>query len=76
MASNTMIWIIVAIAVVVGVVAVLAFVARNRRRHLQAEHIREEVGRETQRLEKREAYAEETAAKARAETPTIQRHRL
>jgi FtsZ-interacting cell division protein ZipA len=61
-----MIWIIVAIVVLVGVVAGLAFVARNRRRHSQAERIREEVGRESQRLEKREAFAEETAAKARA----------
>ena len=66
MATNTMIWIIVAIIVAIGVVAVLAFLARNRRRHAQAEHIREEVGRETQRVEKREAFADETQAKARA----------
>jgi FtsZ-interacting cell division protein ZipA len=64
--SNTMIWIIVAIIVAIGVVALLAFLARNRRRHSQAERIREEVGRETQRLEKREAFADETEAKARA----------
>ena len=44
----------------------LAFLARNRRRHAQAEQIREEVGRETQRVEKREAFADETQAKARA----------
>jgi hypothetical protein len=61
-----MIWIIVAIIVAIGVVAALAFLARNRRRHAQAEHIREEVGRDTQRLEKREAFADETQAKARA----------
>ena len=66
MASNTMIWIIVAIIVAIGLVAVLAFLARNRRRHAQAEHIREEVGRETKRVEKREAFADETQAKARA----------
>jgi predicted Holliday junction resolvase-like endonuclease len=65
-ASNTMIWIIVAIVVAIGVVAVLAFMARNRRRHAQAEHIREDVGREAQRVEKREAFADETEAKARA----------
>ena len=64
--DTTMIWIIVAIVVVIGIVAVLAFMARNRRRHAQAEHIREEVGRDTQRVEKREAFAEETQAKARA----------
>ena len=66
MATNNMIWIIVAIIVVIGVVAVLAFVARNKRRHAQAEQIREEVGRDTQRVEKREAFADETQAKARA----------
>ena len=66
MASNTMIWIIVAVVVAIGVVAVLAILARNKRRHTQAERIREEVGRDTQRLEKREAFAEETEAKARA----------
>ncbi|MDT7794572.1 MAG: hypothetical protein QOD59_4013, partial [Mycobacterium sp.] len=66
MATNTMIWIIVAVVVTVGVVAVLAVLARNRRRHAQAEHIREEVGRETLRVEKREAFADETQAKARA----------
>jgi FtsZ-interacting cell division protein ZipA len=65
-ASNTMIWIIVAIIVAIGLVAVLAFLARNRRRHAQAEHIREEVGRDTKRVEKREAFADETQAKARA----------
>jgi FtsZ-interacting cell division protein ZipA len=65
-ATNNMIWIIVAIIVVIGVVAVLAFVARNKRRHAQAEQIREEVGRDTQRVEKREAFADETQAKARA----------
>ena len=66
MATNTMIWIIVAIVVAIGIVAVLAFLARNRRRHVQAEHIREEVGQESQRVEKRQAFADETQAKARA----------
>lgn len=66
MDNNTMIWIIVAIVVAIGIVAVLAFMARNRRRHAQAERIREEVGQESQRVEKREAFAEETQAKARA----------
>jgi FtsZ-interacting cell division protein ZipA len=65
-ATNTIIWIVVAIVVAIGLVAVLAFLARNRRRHAQAEHIREEIGRETQRVEKREAFADETQAKARA----------
>jgi len=65
-ATSTMIGIIVAIVVVVGLVAALAVLTRNRRRHAQAEHIREEVGRETQRVEKRAAFADETQAKARA----------
>ena len=66
MADNSMIWIIVAIVVALAVVAVLAIMARNKRRHAEAERIREEVGHQTQRVEKREAFAEETAATARA----------
>lgn len=66
MATNTMIWIIVALVVSIAIVGVLAVLARNRRRHAQAERIREEVGQESQRVEKREAFADETQAKARA----------
>jgi predicted Holliday junction resolvase-like endonuclease len=66
--DNTMIWIIIAVGVIVviGVVALLARNARNQRRHVQAEHLREEIDHESHRVEKREALAEETAAKARA----------
>jgi predicted Holliday junction resolvase-like endonuclease len=66
--DNTMIWIIVAIGaiVVIGVVALLARNARNQRRHVQAEQLREEIDHESHRVAKREALAEETAAKARA----------
>jgi hypothetical protein len=65
MATNTVIWIVVAVVAII-IVALLAFLARNKRRHSQAERIREEVGQESQRLEKREAFADETQAKARA----------
>jgi FtsZ-interacting cell division protein ZipA len=66
--DNTMTWIIVAVVaiVVIAVVALLARNARNRRRHVHAERIREEVDHETPRVQKREAFADETEAKARA----------
>ena len=66
MATNTLVWIIVAAVAALIVIAVLAYLARNRRRHVQAEQIREEIAQKTQRVEKREAFADETAAKARA----------
>ena len=66
MATNTLVWIIVAAVAALIVVGVLAYLARNRRRHAQAEELREEIAQKTQRVEKREAFAEETEAKARA----------
>ena len=67
MATSTL-WIIVAIVAVLIVVG-LALVARSRhhtRLHGQAERIREEVEQETSNVDRREALAAETAAKARA----------
>ncbi|MCW2685433.1 MAG: hypothetical protein JWR37_323 [Mycobacterium sp.] len=69
MATSTIVWVIVAIVVAVLVIAVVAFVARNarnRRRHAEGQRIRSEAEQESLRVQKREALADETAAKARA----------
>lgn len=66
---DTTVWIIVAVVVVLLVLAVLAVVGRNRRnKQLQgkAERIREEVEHDSIQVRRREALADETAAKARA----------
>jgi uncharacterized protein HemX len=69
MSTSTTVWI--AIAAVVAILLIVAVVlavngARNRRRRRQAEEIREQVKLETAKLERHEALADETAAKARA----------
>ena len=67
--STSTIWIVVAVAVAAAViVAILLAVTRaaRRRRQRQAEEIREEARVETARVERRQALADETAAKARA----------
>ncbi|MBS1694942.1 MAG: hypothetical protein JST91_22250 [Actinobacteria bacterium] len=68
METNTVVWIIVAVVAVliVAVVMVAARKARDRRRHVQAERIREEVNQESERADRREAIALEAEAKARA----------
>ena len=51
------------------VIAALVFAARsrrNQRRHVEAERIREDITTHTAKVEKREALADETAARARA----------
>jgi hypothetical protein len=65
---TTTTWIIIAVVAVL-IVVLLAFVARsatNRRHRVQADRIREDVHHQSERLEKREAIAAETEAKARA----------
>jgi hypothetical protein len=66
--NNTM-WIVIAVVVAIlliaGLIVALSTV-RNRRRHRQAEQIREQAKLESARLERREALGQETAAKARA----------
>jgi hypothetical protein len=66
--SNSAVWIVIAVAaiVVIALVAFLARSARNKRRHAQAEEMRQEIGQKTEHVEKREAIAAETEAKARA----------
>lgn len=69
MATNTIVWIVVAVIAAVIVIGALAWFARNKqtsRRHAQAEEIREQVLEEHVEVQRREALAEETAAKARA----------
>jgi hypothetical protein len=66
--NSTAVWIVVAVVAVI-VLAALVFAARSRRnekRHVQAEQMREELTTHVQKVDKRQALADETAAKARA----------
>ncbi len=66
---DTTVWIIIAVVAVLLVLAVLAFAGRSRRNkqlHGKAERIREEVEQDSVQVRRREALADETAAKARA----------
>jgi len=66
--DNAIVWVIVGVAAVV-VIALIAFAAwstRNKRRHLEAERLRGEIGEQTRHVERREGVAVETEAKARA----------
>ncbi|CAN5226049.1 hypothetical protein BH09ACT8_BH09ACT8_24560 [soil metagenome] len=68
MATNTM-WIVIAIVAAVLVLGALVWAGRSRRNHKlhgEAERIRGEVEQESAQVARREALAEETAAKARA----------
>jgi uncharacterized protein HemX len=67
--STSTIWIVIAAVVAVLVIAaviVAANAAMRRRRRRQAEEIREQAKVATTRVERRQALADETAAKARA----------
>ncbi|OBA61906.1 hypothetical protein A5647_09260 [Mycobacterium sp. 1100029.7] len=67
MSTNTL-WIVIAIVAAVLVIAAVFVIGqtRTRRRHRQAEEIREQARQESAHVERREALAQETAAKARA----------
>jgi biopolymer transport protein ExbB/TolQ len=68
MATNT-VWIVVAVIAALIVIAALVWVGRNRqisRKTAKADEIREEVRQEHAKVQRREALADETAAKARA----------
>lgn len=67
MSANTM-WIVIAVVALLVIIALVLGIsrARNRRRQRQAEEIREQAKLDTARVERREALAQETAAKARA----------
>jgi flagellar biosynthesis/type III secretory pathway M-ring protein FliF/YscJ len=67
--NTTNIWIVIAAIVAVLLIVALvvaAVTARRRRRERHAEKIREQARLETTKVERREALAQETAAKARA----------
>ena len=67
--NTSVIWIVIAAVVAVLVIAALIFAASRatrRRRQRQAEGIREQAKLETARVDRRQALADETAAKARA----------
>jgi FtsZ-interacting cell division protein ZipA len=69
MDTNTVVLIVVAVVVVLLLILGLAFVARSTRdkkRRAEADRIRDEAREESARVEKREAIAAETDAKARA----------
>ncbi|GAA2791601.1 hypothetical protein [Mycolicibacterium pallens] len=69
MASNNVVWIVIAVVVALIVIGALVWVGRKRqvsRRVAKADDIREEVRQDQLKLQHREAVAEETAAKARA----------
>jgi uncharacterized protein HemX len=65
MTTSNIVWIVIAVVVAVLLLATLVIVSR-RQRHLKAEQIRQHARVETSKLERREALADETAAKARA----------
>lgn len=68
MDSTTVVWIVAVIAAVI-VIAALVFALRSRRnqhRHIEAERIREDITTHTAKIDKRQALADETAARARA----------
>ena len=67
--TNTVVWIIVAVVVLlllILVAALFARSARDRKHSAEADRIRDEVREQSTRVEKREAIAAETDAKARA----------
>lgn len=69
MSDNNTLWIIAAAVAAVIVIVGLVLIARNQRTHkrrLEAERLRGELETESQQVNKRQALAEETAAKARA----------
>ena len=66
---DTTIWIVIAVVAVLIVLGLLLWAGRRKRHtrlHGEAEQIREEVGQESLNVERREALAKETSAKARA----------
>lgn len=68
MESTAVVWIVAAVIAVI-IIAALLFAARSRRnhrRHIEAERIREDITTHTEKVQKREAIADETAARARA----------
>jgi hypothetical protein len=69
MASNNVVWIVIAVVVALILIGALVWVGRKRqvsRRVAQAEEIREGVRQDHVKVQRREALADETAAKARA----------
>jgi biopolymer transport protein ExbB/TolQ len=66
---NTVAWIVVAVVIALLLIAAVVLVAqrgRAKRRRTEAAHIREQAREDAEKVERREALAEETAAQARA----------
>ena len=69
MTTSSIVLIVIAAVVAILLIAAIAWVARNKRnqhRHVEADKIREAAKQETLQVKRREALADETAAKARA----------
>ena len=68
MSTSIVVWIVIAVVALAVIAALVIGLsrARRQRRQRQAEEIREQARLETAKLERREAFAQETAAKARA----------
>lgn len=68
MSTSIVVWIVIAVVAVALIAALVIGLsrARRQRRQRQAEEIREQARLETAKVERREAFAQETAAKARA----------
>lgn len=75
MAADAVIWIVVAVIAAIVLIAVLVLLTR-RQRTRQAQNIREQVHAETAGVDKREAFADETVARARRRKPRQKPKRL
>src|SRR4029453_18374436 len=68
MTTSSIVWIVVIAVVALGLIAAIAWVARNKRtqhRRVEAGDIRDKAADESHKVGQREAFADETAAKAR-----------
>jgi len=66
---DNVVWIVIAVVVAILLIAAVVLIARQSRtkkRRVEAERIREQVRDGTAKVERREALADETAARARA----------
>jgi uncharacterized protein HemX len=67
--DRNVLWIIIAVVVailLIGAVILLALQSQKKRRRVEAERMRDEIRGEAVKVDRREALADETAARARA----------
>ncbi len=66
---DNVVWIVIAVVVAILLIAAVVLIARQgrtRKRRVEAERIHERMREDTVKVERREALADETAARARA----------